>query len=226
MSHEHLIGKRFCGTPDKPVGLASVPCRWDDTDWDGTKYVGPRTAVTRKFFVAGAAPGITLADTRRATQQAFDEIAKHAPVFGVETLVQSEANIVIKFGPIDGPSKILAQTELPCGPDSPSRVLSFIADSSEQWTYDFFCTVLTHELGHFWGLEHGPTGNLMAPYYDPSISTFQTWDVQQIQSRYGNFQGTTPTPVPPTPTPISITKNVSLTIDSETWTGTLTKTSS
>ena len=45
--------------------------------------------------------------------------------------------------------------------------------------------VVAHEMGHALGLPHGPSGNLMQPTVDARIRRPKSWDIAEIQRRYG-----------------------------------------
>lgn len=57
--------------------------------------------------------------------------------------------------------------------------------------YFFVCL---HEMGHAMGLSHAAAGsaNVMAPVYNPAVTKWGAWDLEQLQARYGNPTPTTP----------------------------------
>lgn len=183
---------RFCGVRDRET-VAGQRCRWDHTTWDGSNFSGQPTAMGLNYFVGEPAPGLTQQQTEAVAAAAFAEIAAHGAVRFTPITTPTGANVIIKFGQIDGPSATLAYTELPCGPDTPAKLLDFLADNAEPWVDSAdppngkidFRRVLIHEMLHLMGLEHGPQGCIMAPYYDRSIRTMQAWDIQELQLRYG-----------------------------------------
>jgi hypothetical protein len=58
-------------------------------------------------------------------------------------------------------------------------------DEAEEWSFDMAVAVICHELGHALGLAHLGKGNLMAPYYDPNVSTPQKGDIAEMIALYG-----------------------------------------
>lgn len=103
-----------------------------------------------------------------------------------ETGNRDFARVLISFGAIDGPYNVLGDTYLPCGASATSQV-TMLLDWSEPWTADYLAQVVLHELGHALGLGHAPDGTIavMAPIYDPALTTLQPWDLGQVVERYG-----------------------------------------
>lgn len=115
------------------------------------------------------------------------------------------AHIVVTSGRIDGPSGVLAWSELPCGfTASQWRQLKQQYDTGEIWTIADnppsgridAVRVICHELGHAIGISHIHDGNLMAPMYSTSIRWPQRGDIAEARARYG-----LPTPTIPPPGP-------------------------
>lgn len=93
----------------------------------------------------------------------------------------------------DGPGGVLAWSEMPCG--NRERQLQQRYDDAENWTDQFLLAVVCHEVGHAIGIPHINNGNLMAPYYNPSVTRPQAGDIAEAVRRYGPPVAN---PVPPT----------------------------
>lgn len=148
--------------------------------------------------VAGTLPTLSREEFAGAVRQALDSWSAVCPL--KFTLSSDNPDIIITTGTIDGPSKVLAWSELPDGSD---RMLRQRYDTSERFviaknpamnTIDIVA-VLTHELGHALGLDHAPQGSpdLMAPIYQPGRREPQDGDIKRIQKFYGK-------PIPDSPT--------------------------
>lgn len=107
------------------------------------------------------------------------------------------AHVVMRFGTIDGPSKVLAWSHLS---DGTLSVKQQLYDAGEAWeTQISLLAVGAHEIGHVLGLDHDAANAkaLLKPTYDPAIKYPQQRDVQRMITL-----GYQPAPiVPPTPVP-------------------------
>jgi hypothetical protein len=128
---------------------------------------------------------------------------------------KSDGGIIIDSDFIDGPSNILGETELP-NTSNFSGNLSELIDKDEKWLTlgqtgkgIYLVNVVTHESCHALGVGHCMTDptQLMAPYYSPNVDRPQSWDINQLQMRYGP-PTTNPTSPPNTGTPIPTVKEV------------------
>ena len=93
------------------------------------------------------------------------------------------------YGRIDGPSGVVAWSELPCPFQPP---LSQRYDDRENWSLEFnpdrglsLPNVIAHEVGHALGMGHGPRNNIMTATIQNHLTDLGSWDRQQIVSRYG-----------------------------------------
>ena len=155
-----------------------------------------RRKPTAKWFLAGDLAGLGRDSLRQSIATAFGRWSAVAGCTGEETTTEQGADIVIHTVRLDGPQGVLADCMLP-GP----QVQVMRLDTSERWTIHAgsgvpqgkidIVRVLTHELGHFWGIGHIGRGNLMAPTYSDSVEKPQAGDRAEMVDRYG----------PPLPTP-------------------------
>ncbi len=152
---------------------------------------------------SGSLPGMSPADIDAAFHQAF---ANWQGVCGLtfEKANGASADIMATTGPIDGPGKVLAWSELPNGSDRPINQKfdsgdSFVLAVAPPRGKIDLLAVATHEIGHALGLEHAAAGSpdLMAPIYQAGRRTPQPGDVARMQGLYG--PATAPPPVLPPP---------------------------
>lgn len=109
---------------------------------------------------------------------------------------EKEADLIISAarGPqygFDGKGSTLARAYMPQGCDQP---LKMWFDLDETWVVQSkpvkrgvrLLNVASHEIGHLLGLGHAKNNAaLMAPYYNPFVSTPQPDDIKRIQKLYG-----------------------------------------
>lgn len=142
-------------------------------------------------------------DVKTTIRQAFQSWANVTPLTFQE-VTSGNADLDIKFAPIDGPLNVLGET---CPPSSPCHgQIQF--DSEEPWTLGAphgyqdisFLGVASHEFGHAVGLLHSSdTSALMYPSYNPRNLQPGADDIRGVQQLYGAGTGrvaNSPTSVP------------------------------
>jgi hypothetical protein len=105
----------------------------------------------------------------------------------------SAAQVVAVSGNIDGPWNVLALSELP-PPGNERLTLNQRFDLAEiGLTRAQRQAMMCHEFCHCLGLGHAPpnSGALMAPTLG-SVASPQSWDIAELQSRYGPPRGYLP----------------------------------
>lgn len=193
---------RMCAVPDRIAMSAKDKCRWDHS------ALGKGVNMELRYHVVGSLPSLSKAQTDDAFAEALSYWTAVCAIVFTPVDEPTKANLLCKVGKIDGPSSTLAWCELPCGKDSTSTQLNSLFDSGEPWVISAdppsaridAVRVICHEMGHGIGLDHGPDGNLLAPYYDKTIRKPQSWDIAEAQLRYGKpvpIVGHPSTPVPP-----------------------------
>lgn len=165
---EHTLTHRFCDVPDRAQAAGSH-CKWPMLDV---------TFAHRLSF-----SGLSSEQCDQAYRAACDS---WNAVCGIR-LKPGEwgrANIWAEAARIDGRSGTLAWSYLPCNATQSSKMQQRY-DTGESWTARMLQGVAAHEIGHALGLDHGPTGALMQPYWNGILAP-QGWDIAQVKSRYGN----------------------------------------
>ncbi len=152
---------------------------------------------------------------RRAFERGWAKWAAVCDIAPSWTADANAADIVIGTGAIDGPSKVLAWTELPPEGGRPAVggvtgrvVLHMRVDDAEMWsapepgqpipagTIDLGRTVC-HEMGHALGLGHLQGPALMQPTYSEQIDAPLAPDIAEVVSRYGKPKDNNPPSGPP-----------------------------
>lgn len=169
---------RFCNVVDRLNASQGKP-RW-----------GKRELT---YAILSGLPGINLDQVKRAAEVAFDRWSAVCDIRASHIKTATEAaDIVMEVAHIDGPSNVLAWSELP-GMDT-VRQLKQRYDSSDSWVIANNTTVggkidlirvMCHELGHALGEAHLSVGNLLAPMYSQQINKPQTGDIAAMIERYG-----------------------------------------
>jgi hypothetical protein len=171
----HVLARRRCGLPDFNISGRDGPCKW------------PMSQIT--YFADLSLPGISPEQAKQAYELAFEQWAAVCHIEPICVDNHSVANIFARSGKgksngLDDRGGTLAWSELPCDVTEHMQ-LDQMYDEAEDWTFDMAVAVICHELGHALGLAHLSKGNLMAPYYDPSVSTPQKGDIAEIVALYG-----------------------------------------
>lgn len=176
----HVLLRHRCGLPDFNISGSDTPCRWPM----------PRITYHTKLRL----PGINEDQADAAYDAAF---AQWAAVCGIDPVRVDDpnlANIFAKSGAgkkvgLDDRGGTLAWSELPCNV-SENMQLDQMFDEAEDWSFNMAVAVICHELGHALGLAHLSKGNLMAPYYDPSVRAPQKGDIAEMVKLYGKQKAT------------------------------------
>lgn len=158
----------------------------------------PHTDITYTVLnsLEGFEPNAVIDIVRRS----FQAWADNTPLNFIE-VSDRNADIVVEFAPIDGPSQVLGQA---CPPSSPCAG-SVQFDSAEYWVLEqpqymddiSLLGVATHEFGHAIGLLHSEdTAALMYPQYSPYNLAPSADDIRGVQRLYGAGQGAVVNPTP------------------------------
>ncbi len=192
-----LLAVRFCQLPELFSLDAAALNKW------GKKEI--RWTIHNQASL----PGFGLDDLVDVFKWAFSQWSAVANLKFIVIGSASPADITITTGRIDNAGNTLAWSELP-GPNAINQQLTQKFDSSEPFVFSSnpppskidLGAVAVHEIGHALGISHAPSNSraLMAPIYSPAIRTPQSWDIQQIQQRYGSPLPSVTDP-PPGPNP-------------------------
>lgn len=192
---ESINEPRFCSRPDREEIKDSL----------GQLLKWPTNRLT--VSIKSTIPNFTLGQSRNIVIDALNSWGDVANLdFTFDHSADSNVNIHLTVGPIDGPSGTLAWSELP---NRSNKVLQKY-DQNEAWVLSSnppqnkidILAVMVHELGHALGLSHAPQSErnnaIMAPFYNPEIRSPLSHDINRIQALYG--KSTTPSPTNPNPT--------------------------
>lgn len=177
-----------CALPDFEMRASDQVCQW------------PMQRVT--YFTQVTLPGVTGEQADEAFDRACRQWMQVCGISLARVPQPTMANICAQSGRgrvcgLDGPGGTLAWSELPCDAQPTSQMRQMF-DEDEAWNTNMAVAVICHELGHALGLPHLGKGNLMAPYYDPNVTTPRDGDVAEMVVRYGRpSQPAAPVPAPP-----------------------------
>jgi hypothetical protein len=158
-----------------------------------------------RFWIANQLPGIDLA---RAIQTAGDRWSAVCDIEFAPAASANDCDLLVTVANLGGRGGVLADCELPNPGYRPQRMR---IDASEIWAcFDSprgpngnetdLLRVLTHELGHFLGLEHfdpSPPPELMEPTYSATVIVPQLAEAKFVR----NWFGAPKQPQPPVPSP-------------------------
>lgn len=180
----HMLFPR-CGMPDLVRSPEeSRACKW------------PMLDVTCAHRLSGLNP----LSAEQEHQAWLDMIENWNSVCGIRLKYQEDmdtANIYATPGSTG--AGVLAYSYLPCGASQSDRMQQ-VYNSKTNWSYALLLQVMTHEIGHAIGLDHGPRGSLMQPTASGDITKPQSWDIAEVVARYG-APNPKPPPGPPPPNP-------------------------
>ena len=171
----HWISRRRCGLPDFGLTARGRTCKW------------PMKEIS--YFHEITMPGLSAHQVAEAYDVAFSQWAEVCDIEPKRVTTAEHANIFARSGSgrsanLDGRGGTLAWSELPCGVTANVQ-LDQMFDEAEPWSFNMAVAVICHELGHALGLGHLNAGNLMAPYYDPNLTTPQTGDIEEMVKLFG-----------------------------------------
>lgn len=180
---EHMLRPR-CGLPDFVRDpLEASQCKWpmlDVTCSDRISGLNPLSSEQEHAaYLEALQAWNTVCGIRLRYTESFDQ-----------------ANIYSGVGST-GPG-VLAYSYLPCNA-SPTDRLQQVYNRSTNWSYRLLVNVIIHEIGHAIGLDHGPQGSIMQPTAAGDILRPQSWDIEQVQQRYGLPKPTDPEAPPSDP---------------------------
>ncbi len=175
------------------------------------KWPGAVPRIPWHVDTSGYGGGMTAARLHEAFALAWQQWADVVEIDPVPSATAAEAWVRSHFARIDGPSNVLAWSELA---DNTNRPKTQRYDSGDNWTFEWessgipLVVVAIHEIGHVIGLDHdGSSANaIMRPTVSRSISRPTERDFQRLVG-LGYTRRTAPPPppmpppVPPVPTP-------------------------
>ena len=140
-------------------------------------------------------PGLSVSGTRAVMTAAFVLANQYCPIPFYRTRAARSALIVLKLGPrsyFDGKGGTLAMADVRSLRDPAQREIWY--DPDDVWRMHkaedaavYALPVTAHELCHTLGFGHGKLG-LMAPYYDPLVTTPTEQEVARFFQEYPELE--------------------------------------
>ena len=182
-----------------PDDFGSEPiffCRNAEQFGDGSPvYLLPTKRPT--WWINAELPWMPRADLENLLQDSFDAWSQVADVKATRAASAQVAHLLVTVATIDGPAGVLADCMLP-SPGLRQQIMRI--DIAEQALKHLLGTILRHELGHFFALQHFPSGpppELMEPILNQAVNGPQPTEAALMAKWYG--QPVTPPPLPQPP---------------------------
>lgn len=135
-----------------------------------------------RFFIESA-PRLTNSDEEEHVSAGWDAWTELINLDAQRTLDASEANVIIRTEPLDGPGSKLADAD---GGPLGNQLKEVRFDKTESWTADKLLYAAIHEYGHILGLHHSDTpGNIMYKRYQPDFIGVGRRDETEIKNIWG-----------------------------------------
>jgi hypothetical protein len=190
-------------------GLEPRLCLASSVGWDGPG----RGSAVLTYYIANTPASLGQAAVNNAIRTALNAWQAVVDVTFVQTFVpRLPRSIDIRFGPIDGSGRVLAETYLPDDLNPALLAGDVTFDAAERWevgngrgraAFDLV-QVAVHELGHALGLGHSrAAGTVMYPTVSPStrFTALASNDIRMAQSLYATRATPPAEPTPATTTP-------------------------
>jgi len=179
-------------------------CRNPEQFGDGTAAF--RLSTNRpKWWLVNELPWMKRSELEEIIQAAANGWSPHANVKASRATSLDDAHWRIECKSIDGPGGVLADMELPHPTVRQQRMRIDVAESALR---DLLVTIIMHELGHAYGLQHFPASpppELMEPSLNPAVRTPQATEAALMAQWYGLPQADSPIPGAPPVEPLVCT---------------------
>lgn len=164
-------------------------CRHPEQFGDGTTPAYRLSTNRPTWWLVEELPWMKRAELEEIIQAATDGWAKVADVKATRAPSLQEAKWRIEIANLDGPGGVLADMELPHPTIRQQRMR---IDNAESGMRDLLVTILMHEFGHGYGLQHFPSSpppELMEPVLNPAVRSPQPTEAALMVQWYGLPKG-------------------------------------